>query len=312
MSGSRLVEPVRMDRWPELRYDEWSETLATLHMWTQIAGKVRLKLEPFVNHWWNVTLYVTPRGLTTGPMPYPDGRMLSIDFDFIVHELRIQDSDGAQRSLTLEPMTVAAFYEATMDALAALHASVRISARPNEVAQAIPFAQDTVHRAYDRAAVERFHRALLQANRLCNVFRAGFAGKASPVHFFWGSFDLATTRFSGRTAPAHPGGFPNMPDAATREAYSREEHSVGFWPGGPGVEALFYAYAYPEPPGFAQARIGPPQASWFAPLREFALPYEAVRTAADPDGAVLDFFTTTYDAAASLAKWDRALLDIRP
>jgi hypothetical protein len=301
-----------MDRWPALRVDAWQETLDTLHLWTQIVGKIRLRLEPFVNHWWNVTLYVTPRGLTTSMMPYHDGRTLEIVFDFIAHELRILDCDGARRHFALEPMSVATFYEKVMGELRAMDVVVPINTLPNEIANAIPFPRDLQHAAYDAAYVDRFWHALLQADRLCKVFRSGFTGKASPVHFFWGSFDLAVTRFSGRTAPPHPGGFPNMPDWATREAYSREEHSVGFWPGGAGAEAIFYAYAYPEPAGFAERHVKPAAAAWLPALREFALPYEAVRTAADPDRAVLDFFESTYDAAATLADWDRALLERRP
>jgi hypothetical protein len=242
-----------MDRWPALKYDEWKDTLATLHLWTQIVGKIRLKLEPLVNHWWNVALYVTPRGLTTAAMPYSGGRWLSIDFDFLGSSLQLRGCDGESGGFSLEPMTVAEFYRRVMDGLRALDFDIRINTMPNEVADAVRFDEDTVHASYDTAYVERFFRALLQADRLCKEFRAPFLGKASPVHFFWGSFDLAVTRFSGRRAPPHPGGIPNLPDWVTREAYSREEQSVGFWPGGPGIEASFYAYAYPEPPGFAQA-----------------------------------------------------------
>lgn len=299
-----------MDRWPALRYDDWKETLATLHLWTQVVGKVRMHFEPFVNHWWNVTLYVTPRGLTTSGMPLPDGRAFEIAFDFLGHELRLCDSDGELRAFALEPMTVATFYERVMEELRDMRVDVRIDTMPNEIAGAIPFPQDTAHASYDRAYVERFHRALLGADRVCKRFRSGFIGKASPVHFFWGSFDLAATRFSGRVAPPHPGGgVPNMPDDATREAYSREEHSVGFWPGGNGAEAIFYAYAYPEPAGFSQATVVPSDAAWSSSLREFVLPYESVRTASDPERAVLDFFASTYDAAATLGRWDRALLE---
>jgi hypothetical protein len=304
-----MQAPSTTGRWPELRYEEWKDTLQTLHLWTQIVGKIRLRLEPFVNHWWNVVLYVTPRGLSTSAMPYEGGRSLSIDFDFLAHELRIEGCDRERGGFALEPMSVAEFYRRLMSELDRLRFTVRINAKPNEVADAIPFEQDTVHASYDPNYVERFWRVLLQSDRLCKVFRSGFTGKASPVHFFWGSFDLAVTRFSGRPAPQHPGGFPNMPDAATREAYSREEHSVGFWAGGAGAEALFYAYAYPEPDGFPQARVRPGSAAWNAQLREFVLPYEAVRTAADPDAATLDFFNSTYVAAAELAKWDRAALE---
>ena len=296
------------DRWPALEYDEWKDTLATLHLWTQIVGKIRLKLEPLVNHWWNVALYVTPLGLTTAAMPYSGGRRLSIDFDFLGSRLQLRGCDGERGGFTLEPMSVAEFYRRVMDGLRALDFDVRINTMPNEIADAVRFDEDTVHASYDTAYVERFFRALLQADRLCKAFRAPFLGKASPVHFFWGSFDLAVTRFSGRLAPPHPGGIPNLPDWVTREAYSREEQSVGFWPGGPGIEASFYAYAYPEPPGFAQANVAPP-GYWTDRLREFLLPYESVRASSDPDGTVLDFFNSTYEAAANLAKWDRASLE---
>ena len=301
-----------MDRWPQLRYDDWKDTLQTLHMWMQIVGKIRLRQEPLINHWWNVALYVTQRGLTTSVMPYRDGRSFGIQFDFLEHALHVNDCDGLSARLLLQPMTVAEFYRQLMEALATLDVYVRISGKPNEVVDPIPFEVDTVHRSYDRRYVDRFFRSLLQADRLCKEFRAGFLGKASPVQFFWGGFDLAVSRFSGRPAPPHPGGFPNLPDSVTREAYSSEEHSVGFWPGGPGIEAAFYAFAYPEPPGFAQANVRPDAASWNAQLKEFILPYEAARTSNDPDAAVLSFFQSTYDAAADLARWDRALLDRRP
>lgn len=297
------------ERWPELKQADWADTQQTLHLWTQIAGKIRLQLEPQVNHWWNVTLYVTPRGLTTSMMPYRDGRFLEIVFDFLAHELRIEGCDGERTGFALEPMTVAEFYRRIFDALHELQFDVRIHGKPNEVTDAIPFAQDTVHKSYDRNAVERFWRILLQADRLFKQFRCGFTGKASPVHFFWGSFDLATTRFSGRPAPPHPGGFPNMPDAATREAYSHEEYSAGFWPGGSGMEAAFYAYTYPEPENYAQARVAPADAAWSTALKEFLLPYEAVRASADPDAAVRAFLESTYGAAADLAGWDRSALE---
>jgi hypothetical protein len=233
---------------------------------------------------------------------------LSIDFDFLGQRLDIAGCDGERDGFALQPMSVAAFYEKLMKRLHGLGFDVQINRKPNEVADAVPFDRDTVHASYDAAYVERFFRALLQADRLCKQFRAPFLGKASPVHFFWGSFDLAVTRFSGRVAPQHPGGIPNMPDWVTREAYSREEQSVGFWPGGPGIEASFYAYAYPEPPGFAEAKVAPP-GYWSVQLREFLLPYESVRTSPDPDRTVLDFFNSTYEAAANLANWDRAALE---
>jgi hypothetical protein len=300
-----------MERWPALKHDAWHDTQLTLQLWTQIVGKIRLRQQPLVNHWWNVALYVTSNGLTTSLMPYSEGRDFEITFDFQEHALHIRDCDGGARSIALKPMSVAEFYRLVMAALDALDLPVRINMKPNEVTDPIPFDQDTQHASYDKAYVERFWHVLLQADRLCKTFRANFLGKASPVHFFWGSFDLAETRYSGRIAPPHPGGIPNLPDWVTREAYSREEHSVGFWPGMPGLDALFYAYAYPEPAGFADAKIKPGAASWNPNLKEFVLPYEAVRTSKDPDRAVLDFFESTYEAAANLGKWDRAALERR-
>ncbi len=297
-----------MERWPELKQSEWSDTQTTLHLWTQIVGKIRLTQEPLVNHWWNVTLYVTPQGLTTSAMPYRTGRSFEITFDFLNQALHIDGCDGEKTGFALESMTVAEFYRRVMDALHSIDIDVHIHKKPNEIADAIPFDRDDVHRAYDPHYAERFWRVLLQIDRLCKVFRSHFVGKASPSHFFWGSFDLATTRFSGRAAPPHPGGIPNLPDSATREAYSHEEHSVGFWPGGFGMEALLYAYAYPEPAGFAEERVEPAAASWSAQLKEFVLPYDAVRTSNDPDRSVLDFFESTYAAAARRANWDPSLV----
>lgn len=298
-----------VDRWPPLSYDEWKDTQQTLHMWTQVVGKIRLSLEPLTNHWWNVALYVNARGLTTSVMPYAGGRSLEIAFDFIDHALTIGGCDGELARVALEPMSVAAFYERVMQTLEPLGFHVLINTMPNEVAGAIPFERDTVHASYDRDAVDRFWRALLQADRLCKAFRAEFIGKASPVHFFWGSFDLASSRFSGRTAPPHPGGIPNLADWVTREAYSHEVHSVGFWPGGFGADALFYAYMYPSPDGFSDARIEPESAHWSTQFKEFVLPYEAVRASSDPDDAVLRFFRSSYEAGATLAGWDRAALE---
>ena len=298
-----------MDRWPALRYDDWKDTLHTLHLWTQVVGKIRLRQEPRSNHWWNVPLYVTARGLTTSVMPYAQDRTFEIAFDFIDHTLRIDDCDGGRASIALEPMSVAAFYARVMETLNELGLSVRINPMPSEIPGAIPFDRDTEHATYDRDAAARFWRVLLQADRLCKIFRCEFLGKTSPVHFFWGSFDLAFTRFSGRKAPQHPGGIPNMPDWVTREAYSHEEHSVGFWPGGYGLDAIFYAYMYPSPDGFSEATIEPRDAAWNAQLKEFVLPYEAVRTSSNPDEAVLRFFRSTYDAGATLAGWDRSALE---
>jgi hypothetical protein len=303
-----FVTETTRDRWPELKHADWADTQTTLHMWTQIVGKIRLVQSPFVNHYWNVALYVTSRGLTTSVMPYHDGRAFEIAFDFVSHELRIEASDGERAAFPLKPMTVADFYHRIMAELHGLDFEIHISTKPNEVAEAIPFELDTIHTSYDRSAVDRFWQILLQADRLMKEFRSDFTGKASPVHFFWGSFDLAETRFSGRRAPPHAGGIPNLPDTVTRESYSHEEHSVGFWPGGAGAEAAFYAYAYPEPPGFAQAAIAPETSFWNPQLKEFFLPYPAVRASADPDAGVLSFFKTTFEAAATLGKWDNAAM----
>lgn len=297
--------------WPQLRYDDWKDTLATLHLWTQVVGKVRLAHEPRLNHWWQVALYVTPRGLTTSAMPYGRSRTFVIDFDFIEHALSVNDCDGNASQFALEPMPVADFYDRLMATLSRLDLRTPIRTGPCEIPDAIPFEQDRVHASYDKTFVERFHRVLIQADRLCKIFRSRFIGKASPVHFFWGSFDLAVTRFSGRPAPPHPGGIPNLPDWITREAYSHEVSSCGFWPGGYGVDAVFYAYAYPEPQGFAQAPVRPSQASYNAQMKEFMLPYDAVRASSDPDTMVLDFFQSTYDTSANLGGWDRSALERR-
>jgi hypothetical protein len=297
--------------WPALRVDDWTETRDTLHMWTQVVGKVRLALAPMLNHWWQVTLYVTPRGLTTGAMPAPDGRSLSATFDFVDHELRLAVDGGGTRTVALEPKTVADFYAETIAALAALGVEVTIWPVPVEVADAIPFPEDTVHASYDRDAVARFHRQLVDAARVLDAFRARFSGKVSPVHFFWGSFDLAVTRFSGRLAPRHPGGAPNCGDWVMVEGYSHELSSCGFWPGG-GEEGAFYAYAYPEPDGFAEAPVAPAAAAYHRDFGQFLLPYEAVRQAPDPDAAALAFLQATYEAAADRADWDRTTLEYVP
>ena len=295
--------------WPELNYADWKDTCATLHMWTQIVGKIRLTLTPWTNHSWHVTLYVTSRGLTTSPIPHGTDTF-EIRFDFIDHQLRILKSDGGQRSLPLKPQTVAAFYKAVMASLDELKLPVKIDIVPNEVENPIPFDQDETHRAYDAEYANRFWRVLVQADRVFKEFRARFCGKNSPVHFFWGSFDFAVTRFSGRAAPPHPGGIPHLPDAVTREAYSQEESSLGFWPGADVLpQAIFYSYAYPEPAGFPEAKIKPDAASYNSQLREFVLSYDAVRTAKSPDEALLEFAQSTYDAASNLGKWDRAALE---
>lgn len=292
------------DRWPELPYEAWKDSLTTLHMWTQIVGKIRLAQTPWINHSWHVTLYVTPRGLTTSPMPHGE-RTFQIDFDFIEHQLQIATCDDESRIIPLRPRATADFYAAVKRALDELGLDVKINGRPNEVEPAIPFAEDREHGSYDAEAVHRFWRVLLQVDRVFKRFRARFNGKCSPVHFFWGSFDLAVTRFSGREAPVHPGGFPNMPDAVTREAYSQEVISAGFWPGGEAMPyAMFYSYAYPNPEGFADAEVRPPAAKWNEDFGQFVLPYEDVRTAESPEETLLDFLQSAYDAAARLAGWD--------
>jgi len=300
------------DVWPPLPLEPWVETNATLHMWAQIVGKIRLIESPPINHTWHSTLYVTSRGLTTSPVPH-DSKVYQLDFDFIDHRLICTTSAGGRAFVALEPQTVARFYARTMEMLRSLGLDVRIHGRPNEVPEAIPFAEDETHSAYDAEAVARFWRVLVQCDRVLKRFRSGFIGKCSPVHFFWGAMDLAVTRFSGRTAPEHPGGIPNLPDRVARDAYSHEVSSAGFWAGGgPIAYPVFYSYAYPEPGGFSEHPVRPPQAFYSADLREFILPYDAVRTAADPDRTLLEFLESTYAVAADLAQWDRAALEQRP
>ena len=296
------------DVWPALPQPAWSGSCATLQLWTQIVGKVRLSLTPALNHTWNVTLYPTVRGLTTSPMPHGN-RFLQIDFDFIEHVLILQTSDDKHATVDLGPMTVARFYQEVMAALDRLDSPVRIWRMPVEIAQAVPFDQDFTHREYDPEYVQRFWRILLQSTRVFSVFRSRFRGKVSPVHLFWGALDLACTRFSGRTAPEHPS-MAGLPDRVTRDAYSHEVSSCGFWPGAPGVEALFYSYAYPEPPGYAKSAIAPDGALFNLQLGEFVLPYEQMRQSADPDSALLQFLQSTYEAAANCAHWDRTALEI--
>jgi len=297
------------ERWPELPYAAWKDTRDTLQLWTQIVGKIRLALTPWLNHSWHVTLYVTARGLTTSPIPYA-ARSFQIDFDFIDHVLWLRTSDGHFRQLMLAPMPVAEFYADVMNALAELGIKVTINTMPNEI-DCVPFDQDRMHKSYDRDYTNRFWRVLLSANEVLAHFRTAFLGKVSPVHFFWGSFDLAVTRFSGRLAPRHPGGVPNLPDDVAQEAYSHEVSSAGFWPGGGGPVdyPAFYSYAYPAPDGFANARVKPAQAFFSKELGEFLLPYDAVRTASDPDEALMEFLRSTYAAAADLAAWDRKALE---
>ncbi|HEY2714101.1 MAG TPA: DUF5996 family protein [Chthoniobacterales bacterium] len=304
-----LSEADREKIWPPLPFGEWQPTAETLHMWTQIVGKVRLALTPWINHSWHVTLYLTARGLTTSPIPHGFDTF-EIRFDFISHELRILKSDGAVRVLPLRPQSVADFYREVMGALEKLALPVKIDPTPNEIAEPIAFDKDEMHCAYIPGQAHRFWQVLRQSDRVLKKFRSRFCGKCSPVHFFWGSFDLAVTRFSGRTAPPHPGGVPHLPDAVTREAYAQEVSSVGFWPGNASSPTpVYYSYAYPEPPGFADAKVQPAEASYYAPLREFVLPYDAVRSAASPDDLLLTFAQSVYDAASTLGKWDRARLE---
>jgi len=298
--------------WPELPTAAWRETYATLHLWTQIAGKIRLVRSPWLNHSWHVALYVTARGLTTSPIP--DGaRTFQIDFDFIDHVLLISTSDGAQRQLALAGLSVAGFYAAVMAQLAELGIDIAIDDMPSELPDPIRFSADHTHATYDPDAVRRFFQILVNADRVFKQFRTGFLGKASPVHFFWGSFDLAVTRFSGRRAPRHPGGVPHLPDEVACEAYSHEESSAGFWPGSGAVDyPAFYSYAYPEPPGFRTTPVQPKAAFFSEALGEFILPYDAVRTAGVPDQALLAFLQSSYEAAANAAKWDRDALECAP
>ena len=298
------VKRAEENAWPALPLKEWEATRATLHMWTQMAGKVKLALCPAINHWWGVTLHVNSCGLTTLPIPC-SGRVFEIQFDFLRHVLEMRASDGEHRQIELTARPVADFYGDFMDALASLGFRVKIWPMPVEIANPIRFDEDRVHASYDREYVDRFWRALLSTADVFEEFRSRFIGKSSPVHFFWGSFDLAVTRFSGRRAPQRPGA-----DKVTREAYSHEVISVGFWPGNEGVsDAAFYAYAAPEPAGFAQAPVRPAVAFYGKEVKEFLLPYEEVRRSESPAQAVLDFAQSTYDAGASLGNWDRSALE---
>lgn len=297
--------------WPELPLAAWQDTYATLHRWTQIVGKTRLAFAPMQNHWWQVTLYVTARGLGTSPMP-AEGRLFEIDFDFVDHQLIVRTSDGRTGRMPLEPMTVEAFYRQYLVLLGSLGLEPHIRPVPSELPDTIPFTQDRAHASYDRDAVGRWWRALSQADRVLKQFRGRFIGKSSPSHFWWGAFDLSCTRFSGRGAPQHPGGLPNLPDRITREAYSHECISAGFWPGivgSPVAEPAFYAYAYPEPAGCPDAVVRPAAARYEMAMREWILPYDAVRTAPDPDATLMEFLASTYEAAATLGGWDRAALE---
>ena len=299
----------KVAQWPDIPLAAWRDTFATLHLWTQIVGKVRLVRTPWLNHSWHTTLYVTSKGLTSSPIPY-ENRTFELEFDFTAHRLDLRSSDGRHDEVPLVPQSVAAFYKLLMEALGRLDLNVRISRKPSELVDPIPFAEDEVHRSYDAEYAHRFWLALVQVDRVFKVFRARFIGKASPVHYFWGAGDLAVTRFSGRRAPEHPGGIPNLPDWVTREAYSHEVSSCGFWPGGGAIDyPAFYAYAYPEPGGFRDMRVAPEGAFYSKDYGEFILPYERVARAASPDDTLLEFLQNTYEAAAALGQWDRAALE---
>ena len=306
MARTRRTDTNTLEAWPVLPpLEDWQATLDTVHRWTQIIGKIRLEQGPWINHSWGSALYVTPRGLTTSPIPY-EARTFSIDLDFTSHTFRLTSSTGDERRFALRPMSVATFYEQTMGALADLGLGVEIYPRPVEIPDPIqPFPEDDQHASYDAEAMQRFWRALVQADRVFKAFRARFLGKVSPVHFFWGAFDLAVTRFSGRDAPPHPGGVPNCADWVMEEAYSQELSSAGFWPGTGLGEAAFYSYAYPEPEGYRDADVTPEAAYYLGDLGEYVLPYEAVRSAAQPDDVLLSFLQATYVAAAEHANWDR-------
>lgn len=291
------------DSWPELKFSEWKDTCATLHMWTQVVGKIRLKQTPLVNHWWNVPLYVSARGLTTSAMPHGD-RVFEIEFDFIDHELVIKCSDGAATRLALRPQSVASFYAEVMSALRELGLPVKIWTMPVEVPNPIRFEEDHEHASYDAEYANRFWRAIVRIDEVLKQFRAGFIGKVSPVHFFWGSFDMAVTRFSGKLAPERPDA-----DVITREAYSHEVISHGFWPGNKDMEAAFYSYTAPEPPGLADAKVSPPATFYNKEMKEFFLLYDEVRKTGSPEKTLTDFCQTTYEAGANLAGWDRAALE---
>ena len=299
------------DPWPSLPLEEWKDTYATLHRWTQIVGKIRLALSPWINHSWHVTLYVTARGLTTSPI-WHGTRAFQIDYDFIDHRLVIQDGEGAVRTIALGPRPVADLYRELLATLRELGLEVKIHPTPNELTDALPLDADREHASYDADYANRFWRVLVQSDRIFTAFRARFIGKCSPVHFFWGSFDLAVTRFSGRRAPEHPGGVPHLPDDVTREAYSHEVSSCGFWPGGGPVPfPAYYSYAYPTPDGFGAAPVLPGAAFFSRDLGEFVLPYDEVRRAPAPDAMLLEFLQSTYEAAAELGHWDRAALEGR-
>jgi hypothetical protein len=297
------------ETWPDLPYARWKDTCETLHRWTQIIGKIRLALTPWMNHSWHVTLYVTARGFSTSLIPYHQ-RAFEIEFDFLDHVLVIRTDRDESRCIPLQSQSVATFYRVVFDILMDLGLNVSIHNLPNEVLDSIPFAQDDIHASYEPLYVQRFWRILLQTDRVFKQFRTGFLGKSSPVHFFWGSFDLAVTRFSGRAAPRHPGGVPNLPDRVTREAYSHEVSSAGFWPGGGPVDyAAYYSYAYPMPSGFSKRVVLPKEAFFSKEAGEFLLSYDVVRTSDDPERTLFEFLQSTYEAAAETGYWDRTVLD---
>ncbi len=300
---------IMQNNWPVLDYHSWKDTLATVHLWTQIVGKIRLRTMPWLNHSWHVTLYVNPCGLGTSSMPYAHG-IFGIDFDFVRHRLQIATSGGQQESLELKPMTVADFYHALFEKLERLKIDVSIYGTPSEIENAVPFAEDRVHGSYDAARMQDFWQALVNVHTVLTRFRTRFTGKCSPVHFFWGAFDLAVTRFSGRDAPQHQGSAPNMPAKVMQEAYSKEVSSCGFWPGSDQYpHAAFYAYAYPAAPAFAEQPVQPEGAFFSPEMGEFLLPYSVVQQSADPEAALMAFLQTTYEAAANTGNWDRRALE---
>jgi Family of unknown function (DUF5996) len=290
---------------------DWYDTLDTIHLWTQIIGKIRLAVAPKVNHWWHSTLYVTSRGLTTLSMPYGD-RTFQINFDFLQHQLQIETSDGITKTIPLVSQSVASFYQAVMSTMKAIDIDIHIWTMPQEISEPIPFDLDYKHATYNSEYARKFWQILLQIDRVMTLFRSRYVGKCSPTHFFWGSFDLAVTRFSGKPAPLHPGGVPNMVDWVTQEAYSHELSSCGFWSGSSSIEPMFYSYAYPEPEGFKDYKIQPQSAFYNEEMKEFVLPYKAVQQADDPDDILLTFLQSTYEATANLGKWDRKALDYIP
>lgn len=297
------------DKWPVINYDDWKDTLATVHLWTQIVGKIRLRKMPWLNHSWHVTLYVSPDGLSTGTVPYQHG-IFQIDFNFMQHQLLISTSTGRKEAVELRPRSVADFYQALFEKLKALDIDVSIYTLPSEIADAIPFEKDEIHRSYDAQKMEDFWQALVKIHNVFTRFRTRFTGKCSPVHFFWGAFDLAVTRFSGRDAPPHQGEAPNMPAAVMQEAYSKEVSSCGFWPGSEQYpHAVFYAYCYPVTPTFSEQAVQPAGAFYSQEMGEFMLPYEVVQQSPDPEETLLAFMQSTYEAAANTGHWDRASLE---